>query len=198
MRQSDTIAFFDFDGTITKKDSMMFFLIKMFGYKKYLSSLFYLFPTLLFYTLGLLSNDIAKQRFLGYFISDMSIKKFNNLCKEFSLTHLSDIISSKALDRVRWHKEKKHIVVIVSASLENWLEYWCENNSLQLIATQLESDKGKITGKFSTKNCYGFEKVTRIKKQYNLSKYSTIYAYGDSKGDKEMLNLADFSYYKVF
>ena len=55
-----------------------------------------------------------------------------------------------------------------------------------------------ITGNFITKNCYGQEKVNRIKESYDLSKYDLIYAYGDSRGDKEMLELANNSFYKPF
>ena len=56
-------------------------------------------------------------------------------------------------------------------------EYFIENNGFELIATQFEyDDKQKITGRFSTKNCYGKEKVIRINEKYDLSEFSDIYA----------------------
>ncbi len=73
-----------------------------------------------------------------------------------------------------------------------------EENGLELIATKFEIENNKISGKLLTKNCYGQEKVNRIRKQYNLNDYNHIYAYGDSKGDKEMLELANFSFFKPF
>ena len=71
-------------------------------------------------------------------------------------------------------------------------------NKLKLIATKLEVKNNNITGNFKTKNCYGEEKVTRIKKELDINKYNDIYAYGDSNGDKEMLNIATHPFYKSF
>ena len=49
-----------------------------------------------------------------------------------------------------------------------------------------------------TRNCFGVEKVNRIRQEYDLSQWDFIYAYGDSRGDQEMLDLADERYYKFF
>ncbi|MCZ6166669.1 hypothetical protein O6B35_01880 [Campylobacter ureolyticus] len=48
------------------------------------------------------------------------------------------------------------------------------------------------------KNCYAKEKVRRIKETFDLSKFDKIIAYGDSRGDKEMIEFADEGYYKFF
>ena len=56
----------------------------------------------------------------------------------------------------------------------------------------------KITGNLISKNCYGPEKVTRILESYDLLKYDYIYAYGNSRGDYEMLELANEKFYKPF
>jgi phosphoserine phosphatase len=47
-------------------------------------------------------------------------------------------------------------------------------------------------------NCYGEEKVRRIRASYNLDEFNHIYAYGDSEGDKAMLDLAHEHDYKHF
>lgn len=49
-----------------------------------------------------------------------------------------------------------------------------------------------------TKSCYGIEKEHRIKEAYMLTSYEHVYAYGDSRGDREMLSLADTKEYKPF
>jgi phosphoserine phosphatase len=56
----------------------------------------------------------------------------------------------------------------------------------------------KLSGHLKTKNCYGPEKVRRIREVIDTDEYSTIYAYGDTRGDKEMLELANFKFYKHF
>ena len=53
-----------------------------------------------------------------------------------------------------------------------------------------------ISGKWKTPNCYGQEKVNRIVEEINVDSFEASYAYGDSKGDREMLELVDFGFYK--
>lgn len=73
-----------------------------------------------------------------------------------------------------------------------------QKNGIVLIATKLEIRGSKLTGKFASQNCHCIEKVNRIKEIYDLDDYEYIYAYGDSSGDKELLALADESFYKPF
>jgi phosphoserine phosphatase len=66
------------------------------------------------------------------------------------------------------------------------------------VGTQIEIKDGLLTGRFLTKNCYGQEKANRILALYpNRSEYH-LTAYGDSRGDKELLAFADESHYKPF
>ena len=192
------IAFFDFDGTITTKDSMIEFIRFVFGDKKTFLGLLLLSPIIFLYKLRLISNHFAKQKLLSYFFSNYKIAQFNSFALEYSLKHIDKIVRHDALERINWHKNKGHHVVIVSASIETWLKPWCEKNKLELVATKLNNKNGYITGQFDKKNCYGIEKVNRIKEIYTLEKYEFIYVYGDSDGDKEMLALANKSYYKYF
>jgi phosphatidylglycerophosphatase C len=55
---------------------------------------------------------------------------------------------------------------------------------------------GRVTGRFLTKNCSGKEKVRRIAERYDLESFDHIYAYGDTPGDKAMLDLADEKHYR--
>ena len=74
----------------------------------------------------------------------------------------------------------------------------CTKQNITLIATELEFEDGVFTGRFRGNNCYGKEKAKRVKALYNLKVFKTIYAYGDSAGDRELLKLADESFYKPF
>jgi len=128
----------------------------------------------------------------------MEEQKFRGLAEQFSLEYIDTMLRPKAMQKIAWHKELGHKVIVVSASIECWIRPWCEQNGLDLIATKIEIKDGIITGKFLTKNCYGIEKANRVKEVYNLDDYDYIYAYGDSRGDKELLGLADKSFYKLF
>jgi phosphoserine phosphatase len=69
---------------------------------------------------------------------------------------------------------------------------------LDIIATKLEIKNSTVTGKLQTKNCYGSEKSVRVKEAYNLDDFDHIYVYGDSRGDRELLNLAHTKNFRVF
>jgi HAD superfamily hydrolase (TIGR01490 family) len=155
-------------------------------------------PMLVAYKLGLIPNYRAKQYMLSYFFKGMPEERFKEIAEDYSLRHIDTIVRPKAMERIAWHKAQGHRVVVVSASLECWLKPWCDENGLELLATRLEMKDGIVTGRLLTRNCYGPEKVNRIKERYNLDDYDTIYAYGDSRGDKEMLALADKPHYKPF
>jgi HAD superfamily hydrolase (TIGR01490 family) len=114
------------------------------------------------------------------------------------IPQINVVVKKTAMQRINWHKQEGHKVVIVSASFDDVLKNWCDMNALDLIATKIEVRDGKLTGKFYSKNCYGPEKVKRVKEKYNLTGFEYIYAYGDSRGDREMLALADEGYYDFF
>jgi phosphatidylglycerophosphatase C len=192
------IAFFDFDGTISKDDSLFKFIRFAVGDIKFIIGLIILSPVLTLYKVKLIPNYKAKQKMLSWYFKSYSKNEFKNAANEYSLNQIDSILRPKANVKLAWHKEQSHKIVIVSASIDCWLRPWCEKNGYELIATQLEIIEDVITGNFLTKNCYGQEKVNRIKEKYNLKDYELIYAYGDSKGDKEMLSIADKKYYKYF
>jgi phosphatidylglycerophosphatase C len=192
------LILFDFDGTITRKDSLIVFIKYVIGDFNYYKGLLILSPMLLAYKLKIISNNIAKEKLIAHFFKGWDKIEFQSIANNYSIEKIDEIIRPKALERIKWHQEKGHTVVIVSASVECWLKGWCKKNNLGLIGTKLEVKNNKLTGKFSTKNCYGIEKVNRIKEKYNLSDYNTIFAYGDSGGDKEMLSIADKKHYKYF
>lgn len=192
------IAFFDFDGTITSSDSLLKFIRFFVKNKKFLMGLIALSPTLILYKLKLIPNNKAKEKLLSWYFKGIEEEKFKKVANEYSLNNINKILRVKAIEKLNWHKLQGDKIVIVSASIDCWLRPWCEKNGYELLATKLEYKNNVVSGRFLTKNCYGKEKVNRIKEQYNLNDFEYIYAYGDSRGDKEMLELANESYYKVF
>lgn len=193
-----SIAFFDFDGTITRGDSFALFLRFVLGRKFYvkLAQNLYL---LVLYKLGFISNSSVKERILSSCIKGMEISVFQTYCKDFLLT-LESICKDSALQKIKWHKAQGHKVAIVSASFEEYLGLLAQKLEIDLIATKMEVLDLRITGRFATPNCYGTQKVARINAKYNLADFTRIYAYGDTRGDREMLGLAskNCAFYRVF
>ena len=192
------IVFFDFDGTITYRDSLIDFIRFAVGNSQFILGICYLLPMLVLFKLKLIPNDKAKEKMLSYFFKDMEISQFKALAQQYSSTEIDKILRPKAIKKIKAYQDEGYEVVVVSASMECWLSSWCKKQNITLIATKLEVKDNKLTGKFATKNCHGEEKVKRIKVLYELDTYSEIHAYGDSQGDKALLALADKSFYKPF
>jgi HAD superfamily hydrolase (TIGR01490 family) len=192
------IAFFDFDGTITTHDTLIDFIRFARGNIMYLIGMIILSPILFLYKVRLIPNYTAKRLMLSWFFRAMNEENFKAVAKSYSLKKIDLIVRPEALERIQWHMSRGDHVVVVSASLEDWVKPWCEQIGLEVIATRFAFEDGKFSGQNATHNCYGLEKVNRIREQYILDQYECIYAYGDSAGDREMLLLAHEKKYKPF
>ena len=192
------IAFFDFDGTVTTKDTLLEFIRFSKGTLPFYLGFALNSPWLIAYRLKLISNQTAKERILAWFFRNTPLAEFQESCDRFAAQEIPGLIRPKARNEIRDLQEKGFSIVIVSASPENWLRHWTESIKADLIATRLETREGRLTGKIADLNCHGKEKVRRIGEAFNLNNYSEIYAYGDSSGDKPMLALAHHSFYQPF
>jgi phosphatidylglycerophosphatase C len=191
------LVLFDFDGTITTKDTFIEFIRFYHGSLRFMAGFALLSPVLVAYKLKLLANWKAKEKVLTWFFKNEPLDTFTLKCDEFTVSVLPNLIRPKALEAIH-EMEKDYDIVVVSASAENWVSPWCRANNLHIIGTTLEVVDGRLTGKIKGKNCFGIEKVNRIKEKYDLVSYTEILAYGDSSGDKEMFELAHKHFYKPF
>lgn len=193
-----SLALFDFDGTITKKDTFLEFIKFYKGATAYYLGMMLLSPFLILFKLKIFPNWKAKEMVIAHFFKGVSLVEFQKICDDFALQVIPGIIRPKAIQKLKEHISQGDKVVIVSASAENWISAYIKTLEIDLIATKLEVKDGKITGKISGLNCYGAEKVNRIKAVLNKEQYGKIYAYGDSSGDKELLAFASERFYRHF
>ena len=104
------IAFFDFDGTITKADSTARFIRYLVGDSKFFIGIFFLLPFMFLYILNLISNNSIKQILITYFFKGKNINEFKKHAEYYSLNMLEPLIRKKALKQIAWHKENGHDV----------------------------------------------------------------------------------------
>jgi HAD superfamily hydrolase (TIGR01490 family) len=192
------VALFDFDGTVTQKDTLIAFIRYAVGDAAFVKGLLLLLPMLTAYKLKLVPNYRAKERLLAHFFKGMDAKVFQMTAKRFAEEKIDNLVRPAAMERINWHRKEGHRIIVVTASAECWVAPWCQQHEIETIGTKLEVKDGKLTGRFATFNCYGEEKVRRLQKHYDMKRFSYIYAYGDSKGDKALLALADEAFYKPF
>jgi HAD superfamily hydrolase (TIGR01490 family) len=192
------LALFDFDGTITRSDSLLDFTRFTLGSWQVLRTGVRLIPSLLAYAVKRINNQEMKIRFLTAFFQGFSLEAFQEAGQRYCRTRLSRIMNPRARARIQWHLGQGDQVVVVTASAEEWIAPWCRELGLGIIATRLEIVDNRLTGKLASPNCYGPQKVERIRAALDLSRYGRIFAYGDSRGDREMLALADEKHYRFF
>ena len=186
------IAFFDFDGTLTKHDTFITFARWAVGNVCLLKALLKAFPSLIRWKMGLISNSEAKERLFGCIYGGMDYDIFRKAGETFK-DKVNGDIRPDILERLKFHKSQGHRVIIVSASVREWIKPWADANGVDdVISTEVEIDSSRrLTGRFSTRNCHGEEKANRIRELIPEVDKSETWAYGDSHGDDAMLSLAD-------
>ncbi len=192
------IAAFDFDGTITTHDSLLPFLRTVVGTTRFCLNLAKLIPIYMAYQLGTKNNHQAKQQLLHFFLQQQSYEQLLALGETFAQQYIPQIIRPESLPRLRWHQAQNHRCILVSAGLGIYLQPWAKSVGFDdLICTQVVVDANGFTnGDIDGVNCFGPEKVKRLTNMLGPKNQYTLYAYGDSRGDRELLELADFKYYR--
>jgi HAD superfamily hydrolase (TIGR01490 family) len=198
MVKNNTLALFDFDGTITRKDTFIELIKFTHGPFRFWFSMWLLSPILFLYICKLIRNDKAKMILFRFFYGGWKYERFSKSGEDFCENKLPGLLRASALEKLSYHQKNGDRIIVVTASGKEWVEPWCKKMGIEILSTEPEVIDHIITGKFATPNCYGPEKVRRIQSLLSLPAYDTIYAYGDSGGDKEMLSIAQNSHYKSF
>lgn len=191
------VAAFDFDGTLTTRDSLLPFLLYTTGFGKSTLNFLLEAPTLIGYLIGIISRQKTKERILTRFFANTPISSLLPQAQQFALHKIPSLLKPKAIERLQWHLRQGHRCLVISASIDLYLKPWCETAGIDtLICSRLEVDADqRVTGKLIGLNCWGPEKVRRLEELFGPKESYTLYAYGDSRGDRELLALADHAYF---
>lgn len=194
------IAAFDFDHTLSDRDSLLPFLFFLEGKIKTYAKLIRITPKLIAFALGSISRQQIKEAILVLFLKNYSPAELNKKSKEYAENNLNQFIRPEALEKLRWHQSQAHQCIIISASIENYLKPWAQIHGIDTVIASIlvTDDNQKITGYLKGNNCWGKEKVDRLLSTFGPKEKFILYAYGDSRGDKELLELADFPFYRIF
>jgi phosphatidylglycerophosphatase C len=192
------IVAFDFDGTLTVRDSFTALLSWKVGAARYAAGVASLAPDLLSY---LVTKDrgalkaAAARRFFG----PARKADIESAARRFAETHARDLFRPDAIRVWKRWRERGAQLVIVTASPEETVAPFARGLGADLlIGTRLKfDDQGRFTGKLDGVNCRGDEKVRRLRETFGPD-LRLAAAYGDSDGDIPMLALADEAGMKVF
>ena len=182
---------FDFDGTLTTRDTLIAFIRYACGTPRFLLGFLLHAPLLVLMKLRLYSNGKAKQRLFSWFFRGMPLEAFDALCQSFASTH-RHLLRPETVRLLQQALSEGSEVLVVSASIDNWVQPFFP--SVTVLGTQIEVIDGRLTGRFLTPNCYGQEKVRRILALHPVRSSYRLTAYGDSRGDRELLAFADVAH----
>lgn len=198
MSSPPPIALFDFDGTLTRRDTLLPFLRYCVGTPRFLRILATQVPRLLGLAAGLLPNDQVKQQVLKAYFQGWPLEDVRCLGRIFSQEVVPSLLRPSTMAILRWHLAQGHRCFLVSASLDVYLQPWAERQGFAgVLCSQLEvSNLGLLTGRLLGRNVFGPEKVARLSHALEDELDAIEYAYGDSRGDREMLGLATHAWYR--
>lgn len=188
------IAAFDFDGTLTRRDTFAGFLREVAGMRALLGASLADLPRLALAAAGRGSRDDAKQRMLSRLFTGLPADEVATLGRAYGTRLAEAALRPGALAWLRRHRDLGHEIVIVSASLDSYLTEVGHRLGVDaVLSTTLEvGDDGLLTGRMLGPNCRGAEKVARLTAHLGGERDGVVvWAYGDSAGDRELLAFAD-------
>ena len=185
-----TLALFDFDGTITRGDSLIIFLHQMVGVSAALKGApetFARWMTLMLQ--GRLSHSTAKEALLQVHMQRKTRAAWEQEVATFCSQLKPVYFNPEVLHRLQMLQNEGAIVSIVSASIDIWLQPFADELQANLICTQSKWQNDRWIG-FASPNCRKEEKARRIQETYDLKNFDRIIAFGNTSSDYAMLNLA--------
>jgi phosphatidylglycerophosphatase C len=187
------IAAFDFDGTITRRDTLLPFLARLRGRRRLAVALAVHGWSLARMSAGLESRDTVKDRFLLGLLGGLPaelVARAGDAYGELLATGIG--LRPTVVARIDHHRSLGHRLVVISASPEIYVRPFAERFGFETaLATRLElDDDGRLTGRVLGQNCRAAEKVRRLE-EWMGDGPARVVAYGDSSGDTELLARAD-------
>jgi HAD superfamily hydrolase (TIGR01490 family) len=196
------VAAFDLDGTLTRGDTLLPFLGRACGRMAVGVAIGRALPGLFAVAVGLAGRDKVKEKLVGSLLAGRPETELRLEGRRFAEGVVATGLRDDILSRLVWHREQGHQVVIVSASLAPYVEPIGELlGCAAVLSTRLAvGGDGRLTGRFDSANCRGAEKAARLAAWIGSGPgrdgpaAPSIWAYGDSGGDRELLAMADRPY----
>ncbi|MBB3228873.1 HAD superfamily hydrolase (TIGR01490 family) [Luteibacter sp. Sphag1AF] len=190
------LALFDFDGTITTREMFGDFVRHAVSRPRRLAGNFIFAPLIIGYKAGWVTGNTIRASVVRFGFRGVPHATVSELAAQFCEIAVPGVLREVAMRRILWHKERGDKVVVVSGGLDIYLSHWCEKHGLELVCSRLESRDGVLTGRYREAQCIGEEKRRRVSEAYDLNTYEHIYAYGDTKDDMEMLEMAQTRFFR--
>jgi phosphatidylglycerophosphatase C len=179
------VAAFDFDGTLTRRDTFVPFLRRVAGTRALLVAMAAEVPAVARRDRNGVKAGVVRRLFAGRRVAEVTA-----MGERFADDIVARRLRADTVTTLRWHQHEGHRTVIVSASLRAYLAPVAADLGIDhVICTELEERDGVFTGELVDGNCRGLAKADRLQSWIGADR-GELWAYGDSSGDDELLALA--------
>ena len=194
---SKKISIFDLDGTLTKSDTYLPYLIGFLkrNPKRWLKASILPFAAVMFY-LKIHDNQWLKTIFLKVILGGETKANILAWNKIFLDRLFTEGLREDIVTILKKRQNAGDIILLSTASLDIYvpdIQNWFSINHLICTNTLWQDDC--LTGELDGNNCYGLEKLARVKsymRKHNIS--GEVSVYSDHASDWPIMNYADKAY----
>lgn len=190
------LALFDFDGTITTRETLPDFLrFATPPHRLHLGRLLFVLPVLA-YKLKLLPVSVLRILLVRYAFGGLPRAAIEDAGRRFAVMVLPALVRPEMQARIESHRACGDTVVVVSGGFDVYLAPWCEAQGVELVCSSLQYDADRVTGRYAGPQCVAGEKAQRVRQRYDLAAYREVHAHGDTHEDHALLALAHRATYR--
>ncbi|WP_299346827.1 HAD family hydrolase [uncultured Pseudoxanthomonas sp.] len=189
------LALFDFDGTLTTRETFPDFMRHAVARPRLLVGGVLLAPVVFGYRRGWVAGNLTRASIVQVGLRGVDASRLRAQGDAFAREVLPDVLRPEAMARLAWHRERGDRIVVVSGGLDVYLAPWCATQGVELLCSVLAERDGRITG-YAGAQCVGEEKVRRVRALCDPQAYAAIHAYGDTHEDNAMLAMAHHRTYR--
>lgn len=187
------VAAFDVDGTLTVRDCVQPFLVRVGGWRSVARAV--LRRPLVAVGAGLRRDrDRLKELVVGGVLRGRAVAQVEAIGEQFADEVAAGWMRADTMARLRWHQRMGHRIVLVSASLSPYLRPLGRRLDVDdVLCAEPLRDGDRFADGLDGGNCRAAEKVRRLDAWLKAAGLddATVWAYGDSAGDRELLARAD-------
>lgn len=190
------LALFDFDSTITTRDTFAEFIRFAAPRSRHLWGGPLLAPLAMGYRMGWVSGHLLRASAVRVGLGGVPLAVARAHGERFAEEVLATIERPEIMARIAWHRERGDDIMVVSGALDLYLAPWCRSHGLRWLCSELEVVEDRLTGRYRGEQCVADAKRQRVLGAVDLARYAAIHAYGDSPDDHAMLRMAQHAHYR--
>lgn len=201
-RRMRRVAAFDFDGTVSRRDTLVPFVARFAGVpRSAMGGLTEGWTSLRGGSASRSDRDVMKASLFRRLVRGRHERDLDRAAGRYAAALIDRALRPEMVDEIRRHVAAGHETVFVSASLANYLRPIARYLHMSdVIAVELESTDGVLTGEMERPNVRAAQKAVRLREWLGVPADGPIdgveiWAYGNSSGDHELLEMADHGFW---